>query len=228
MEYTIQKEATVDNLGEIFYVEAPFDEALKALKKQKINHPITARDLAYARIQEGKHSSLSTNDSYVKEGSLFIPKSENKHYLVRNSFVLEDAAKAVDQHRHYQEYFLDKKIVDDYIQKQSKSNALFIVKDIFPIPTYCFDQEAITNWFFQDQAKDYGLFLKDVGIKQLSFYVNRDDYIDEQKAPFANQLWLRALDFVSNVLGGGLDLTDGVRGVLKESREASTPKNLGT
>ena len=226
MIYNLQEEATVDNLGKIFYISAPFNQALDILKKNRINHPITARDLAYARIQEGKHSSLSTNDSYVKEGSLFIPKSENKRYLVRDSFVLKDVDNATDHHAHNQEYFLEEKVVNDYLQKQSKSNDLFIVKDLSPIPTNRFDQEAITNWLFQDQAKDYGLFLKDAKIKQLSFYLNSDDYIDKQKAPFANQLWLGALDLDSVVDGdgGGLYCTYWVRGVLKESREASTSK----
>jgi hypothetical protein len=48
-------EATVESLGNIYRVEAPFDEALEALTAQNARI-ISARDLAYARISQGEDS----------------------------------------------------------------------------------------------------------------------------------------------------------------------------
>ena len=59
-------ESNVEGLGIIQGVAKPFGEALKTIKDAGAN-PISARDLAYARIQKGNNSSLCTKGSYIKE-----------------------------------------------------------------------------------------------------------------------------------------------------------------
>ena len=61
-------EAKVEGLGDIYEVSAPFDESMKALRVQGIRQPITSRDLAYARREAGKRSSLCSYGSYTREG----------------------------------------------------------------------------------------------------------------------------------------------------------------
>ena len=48
------------------YVEAPFDKALNALKKEKYNL-ISLEENAKLRMQEGKDAFISQNGNYTRE-----------------------------------------------------------------------------------------------------------------------------------------------------------------
>jgi hypothetical protein len=86
-----QIETHINGLGNIFYCnDSAFDDASKAVLK-KSDELISLRDLAYGRIVDAKangnwkNSSLNTNGSYVKEGSLFVPNAENKRIWLPES-----------------------------------------------------------------------------------------------------------------------------------------------
>ncbi|MBA7625468.1 hypothetical protein ES703_32898 [subsurface metagenome] len=53
----------------------------------------------------------------------------------------------------------------------------------------------------EKEAKVYGEFLDDVGIKKIPVWVVNKDYIHKQGYPFARQMWLGGLTFESE-LGG--------------------------
>ena len=220
----VQKEVYVEGLGQIYVCnDSAFDDESEAVLG-KSDSLITLRDLAYARIHEGKDSSVSKNGSYVQEGSLFVPKSDNKRIWLRDSLVLQNPASAVKAHKKNNEYQLPQGFdVNAHLASIGKDNYL-VLKDISSVPTNRFGEDPRMVWAFGDQSKAYGDFLSGAGIKNLNIwmYTDDDNYIDSQKGPFANQLWLLRLDDYSLIGGSGRDLDDydrvrGVRAVQKNS-----------
>ena len=231
-----QIETHVNGLGNIFYcTDSAFDDASKAVLK-KSDELISSRDLAYGRIVDAKangswkNSSLCTNGSYVREGSLFVPNADNKRIWLRESLVLQNPSDAVKAHKKGNEYVPKNFKVGEYLEQIGKDN-YFIVSDTSSIPTERFGEDARTVWAFKDQAKEYGTFLKDSGITSMNIWMyNSDDkHINSQSGPFANQLWLHRLDSISDIDGNVRDLDDNyrVRGVSRESAEGSALKNAG-
>ena len=203
----ITLEANVKGLGEVYKVEnAPFDEALKALGDKEI---ITARDLAYARIKEGKDSSLSQNGSYIREGVVYVLNSQNKIILIRNSLILKSPKKAVQAHRKGEEYLISKKLANNVSKYADDAITL---SNVTSIPTNRFGEDQTTAWLFNDMAKEYGLFLKDeCDINEMLLSFDSNEYINKQKSPYANQLWLHWLDNWSGLDGYGRFLYNGDR-----------------
>lgn len=214
----VYKEADVKNLGRVlYYDQGSFDVSLGAIKNKGADI-ITAKQLAYARMQRNKTHSLSQNGSYIKEGSLFVPKAEHKRYLLRESLVLENPEAVVQAHRAGKECSLGENFdVVKYLETLPKGSYL-VLDNLKPVSTEGFGDDEKMVWLFGELAKDYGLFLNKAGVKQTGFYfyTDNDSGIDAQKQPFANQAWLHRVDNDSNVYGNDRDLHyDGrVRGVL--------------
>ncbi|MFH1182217.1 MAG: hypothetical protein V1702_04620 [Candidatus Woesearchaeota archaeon] len=218
----VQTEAQIKGLGTIVYCnDASFNVGLDAVLRGS-NGLISLRDLAYARIQAGKAMSVSQNGSFVREGSLFVPKTGNKRIWLRDSLMLLDPSDAVKAHRKCDEYLLPKSFnVDAYLEQIGKDNYL-VLKDTSAVPTNRFGEHERMVWAFQDQAEKYGQFLKSVGIHHVKIwmYPDYDEHIDMQLGPFAYQLWLRGLKNNSRIDGGrSLDRNTWVRGVRRESAE---------
>jgi len=231
----VDTECVVAGLGTIVYCNgSAFDKASKVVLK-KSDELISFRDLAYARIVDAenrgswKNSSLCTNGSYVKEGSLFVPNSNNKRIWLSDSLVLQKPALAVKAHKNNVEYVPRNFKVGEYLEQIGKDN-YFVLSDTSSIPTNRFGEDARTVWAFKDQAKDYGLLLDGAGIKAMNIWMYNDNasHIDSQSGPFANQLWLHRLDFSSDIDGDDRDLGDDfrVRGVRRESSAEGAQKNI--
>ena len=218
-------EADVKGLGEVHKVDKPFDEALKTIKQAGAS-VISTRDLAYARIEQGRNSSLCNNGSYVKEGVLYVP---GKTLFIRNSPLLNQrlVGKAVEAHRKGSEFYVDDKLANKYQEQAEadknktpeKRKTLAINKrGGFNIPTNRFKDEELTLWLFKDQAEAYGNFLKENNINEMPVYLSSDS-----KKNFANQVWFGSLGGRSGLLGDNWYLGCGrVRGVLKQTGEASS------
>ncbi len=117
----IQLEGTAPEIGNIAYVERPFDQATEDLKVEGFTN-ISARDLAAARIALGYNHSMSQMGSYVKEGDLYIPQNlsstgKTKVLFLRDSLVLQNSSAATNAHRNRVEYFVDKKSAE--LQEQA-------------------------------------------------------------------------------------------------------------
>jgi len=227
----VKKETHVDGLGTLYLCnDSAFDSASKAVLTTA-DSLITLRNLAYARIQEGKDSSVSTNGSYVKEGSLFVPKAANKRIWLRESLVLAHPSDAVASHKRGDEYVLPEGFnVDAHLEQVGKDN-YFILTNTDSVPTNRFGEDERTVWLFGDQAKAYGEFLgsepKKIENVNIWMYTGNDKHIDSQKGPFANQLWLHWLGDNSDVDGNnwGLNNSNSVRGVRYEHAAGVAPKN---
>ena len=200
-------------------VYAPFDEALAEL--QKHGHKlISLPQNALLRIQHGKDAYISQNGNWTREGILYTPGEGNK--LVRVSPIFESAKKAVQAHRNGEEFYPTRKQIE-----QSLEDSIDFPEEEIGIPTNRFGSEALTVYAFggEIEARAYGKFLRESGIKEMPVYAVGKDYVNKQSQPFARQLWFWHLDAKSGLSGCGRNL-DGncrVRGV-KVSTEATSLK----
>lgn len=203
MPQVYKETENIKDLGfDIQRCNAPFDQALVALGSRDI---ITASQLAYARIIAGSEHSLSQYGSYTKEGSLFVPKAKEgrRRLLLSNSLALENPVAATEAHRKGQEYSLGKDFnVERFLGQLKEDEDYFVIDDLSQVPVERFGEDERTVWLFKEHAKEYGLFLKDAGVKNIGFYLytNNDKHIGVQTYSFANQLWLGWIGDVSNVI----------------------------
>ena len=98
------------------------------------------------------------------------------------------------------------------------------------IPTNRFGEDALTVFAFggETEARNYGEFLRQAGIKEMPVWAVSNDYVNKQDKPFARQMWFW-------YLGGGSGL-DGIdralygnrmRGVLNKTSEAGSQIKKG-
>jgi hypothetical protein len=211
------------------YVEAPFDQALKALKKEKYNL-ISLEENAQLRIQEGKDAFISQNGNYVKEGVIYLPSKEV--YLTKISPIIQNAQEATECHRKGKEFYLNK----SQTEKALKDAVKFPKNSNYEIPTSEFGNDAITAFAFGKIAKDYGNFLKEAGINAMPVWL-----ASCENKPFARQMWFGRLGSVdgSGLDGGrGLDCSNSrARGVRSNAEgvaqkisnvESYTPKQISS
>jgi hypothetical protein len=188
-------------------IYAPFDRALTEFQKNDYKL-ISLPQNAELRIQQGKDHYVSKNGNWVKEGALYVPRKGR--FITRHFTVLDDPRKATQAHKKEKEYFVPGEQVEMALE-----DSVHVPYDVNEIPTDRFGENAIAMFCFGKNAKDYGLFLKDVGISNMPLWFNEEDYVQEQEKPYANQLWLGRLDFRSGLYGycKGLDYYVRSRGV---------------
>ena len=197
------------------YVAAPFDQAKEALENEGYEM-ISLEQMAQLRIQEGKDSFVSKNGNWTKEGFLYVPKKGI--FLTKNSPIMKSAEKATECHRNGEDFYPTSKQVE-----KSLVDACKITNK--EIPTSRFAEEELTAYAFGSQAKAYGEFLKEAGIKNLNIYT-----ADMQDKPFATQAWLGGLVSDSGLGGNYWDLDRGLandiraRGVQKSTAEGGSQK----
>jgi len=168
-------------------VYAPFDKAKEALES-KGYRIISLEENAKLRMQQGKDHYVSQNGNWTREGVVYAP---NKGiFLTKNSPIMANAKEATQSHRKGNEYFLTEEQVEQALQDSVKLSKK-------SIPTNRFKENEIANFAFGDVAEDYGLFLKDAGIKKMPVYLT-----NVSDKPFARQLWFRGLDLRSGLRGG--------------------------
>ena len=196
------------------YVEAPFDQALNALKEEKYNL-ISLEENARLRMQEGKDSFISQNGNYVQEGVIYLPSKEI--YLTKISPIIQNAQSATECHRKGNEFYLNK----SQAEKALKNAVKFPKNSNYEIPTSEFGNDAITDFAFGKIAKDYGTFLKEAGINAMPVWL-----ANCENKPFARQMWFRRLDDRSVLYGDyrGLDYDGRARGVRDVSAEGAAQK----
>ncbi len=197
-----------------------FDKALEQLSKNDFE-VISLSQNAELRIKEGKDSYVSQNGNRVREGVIYRPNENNQILLARNSPLLDLklASRAVSAHRAGSEYHISEELARQYSNKSSQSPdaEVFHLDNLEPIIVEKFDKDPRARWLFQSQTEAYKELLEEAKIKEMNLYFNDKDYINSQKGPYANQLWLHGLDCGGRSVldGGGWDLgfDDSVRGV---------------
>ena len=198
----------------------PFDRAQKVLESGGYRI-ISLSENAQLRIQQGANHDISRNGNWTREGIIYIPKEKPR--LVRNSPILYSAREAVKAHRNGKEFYP----TNDGVEQALTDSAEFPSSNI-EIPTGSFGEDALTVYAFggEQQAKAYGEFLRQAGIKKLPVWVVDQDYVQKQNRPFARQMWFRNLGGGSILVGYGryLRCGDRLRGV-KVSAEGTSQKS---
>jgi hypothetical protein len=215
---TAKLEATIQGLGEVFYVDAPFDVSLEELRSAGAE-PIYAKQLAYARAKVQFDHSLNKIGSYVREGMLIVP-AEKKTILIRYSplLVQKMAKYAVYAHGERKNFSAIKKEFDKY-QDLANSNSplVYILKNKTPIPTNRFDDDRAV-WLFGENAKPFGDYLQENGIPEMPIDIEDDEDTCKSTQPHFNQLWFYRINGVGYLQS--LHACNRVRGV--RSNEGNT------
>jgi hypothetical protein len=202
-------------------VYAPFNEAQEALESNGYRI-ISLIENAQLRMQQGAGSYISRNGNWAREGIIYTPRGKPR--LVRNSPILFSAKEATEAHRQGREFYPSA----DAIEQALTDSVEFPLSNI-EIPTNRLADEQFTSYAFggEEQAKAYGEFLNQAGIKKLPVWVVSSEHVNSQDNVFARQMWFRSLDIRSYLSGSDWDLhvDVGMRGV-KNSAEG-TRQNLG-
>lgn len=157
------------------YAIGPFDKAKDALESEGYR-VISLEEQAGLRIQEGADSSVSTRANWAREGVIYIPI--RGIFLTKNSPIMDNAKGATECNRHEREFYLHK-------EKVEKALASSVRIDNTEIPTDRFSEEALTNFAFGKNARDYGEFLKENGIDRINVWL-----ANAAINSFARQAWL--------------------------------------
>lgn len=220
--------------GKILRVDAPFDEALTALRQAGCRYPIPVKDLAAARMEKGKGHSLSQNGSYTREGVLYF--QDTPPILALNSPLLDLrlASQAVQANREGRYFFTqDEAMYEEFarLAEQGKSlepeerKAVYLPKsgciltkdnaDFLGILRTLFGGKTAVDNYLAFNGGDIPLFLIEHG------------EVRAQEGTLLTQLWFWDLDDGSGLGGDGryLGFSGRVRGVLKSERAiASEPQ----
>lgn len=204
MSSSLKFEGNVEGVGNVYYVEAPFDEEMKLFKENGLAL-ISAKDLAYARIKLGKDHSVSQNGSWIREGDLYVPRrlaGETSIVRLKKSLVIDEPEPAVEAHKKGNEARIDDDFAMSIFEKAKKgSEDYHVLESADAIPTDRFGENATAIFLFgKQQAKDYGLFLKDAKINVMRLYFHDIRHINSQ-GPYVSQLWFGWLGNYSNFIG---------------------------
>ena len=137
---------------------------------------VSLEQMAQLSIQEGKDSFIAKNGNWTREGFIYIPKKGA--FLTKNSPIMtsvEEASNCVDYHKQFYP-------TSEQVEKALEDSCKITNK---VIPTSRLAEEELTVYAFGKQAKNYGEFLKEAGIKNLNIYT-----ANMQDKPFAMQAWL--------------------------------------
>ena len=209
-------------------------KAVKAIKKEGCDL-ITAEEVALARMQLGEESQLCTEGTFIKEGFLMIPGQDgifnlergNELYLLRNSLVvsanktikenitLEGDSAHILRNCFDHKKFLEQLNQNEYLQVKTEE-----------IPTDRFEDEEMTLFLFGKHARDYGLFLKELGCNSFDHEWSDEIMI---KDPTIYQAFLIGISGPSDpddegsrgapIWGFDISEEDFVRGIIHENSE---------
>ena len=194
------------------YIEAPFDGAQEALESENY-FIISLKRNAKLRIQQGKNSGISKNGNWTREGILWVPKGKPK--LVPTSPILYSPKEAIQDHRYEREFYPTR----ERIESALVDSVDFPEKNI-EIPTNRFSEDALTVFAFggEVEARNYGEFLREAGIKEMLVRAVAQSYVDSQNQPFARQMWFGNLDCRSALDGDNryLNVSYRLRGIKED------------
>jgi len=166
---------------ELLSLVAPFDESIIEFK-EKGYRLMSVEESAKLILQEGENSPIYKNSGRVKEGIIYIP-GEGR-FLTKNSPVLENPEEATDSHRNLKNFY-----IEENQMVKALENSVKVPWEKNSFPTNRFNEEETTTFLFGELTKDYGLFLKDLGIKKMTLWSTEKRFVENRDKPFSNQLW---------------------------------------
>lgn len=219
--------------GRILRVDAPFDEALQTLRQAGCRYPISAEQLAKARMEKGKEHSLSTNGSYTRHGFIYL-KGENPLIALNSPLLDLRLAKQATQANREGKYFSTEneevyekfsKIAKEDANKEPEKRRVLISPSQQNFVISASDNADVLKGVFRSSAIPYTDFL---GYPIQTYLVDKNT-VNQQKGTLLTQMWLLRLSDGgrSGLVGSGRDFVYDVRvrGVSKTG-EASSQKVL--
>ena len=178
------------------YVKLPFDKAKIELESNGYRI-VSLSENARLRLNERINSEVSRNGNFVREGILYLP--DKRRFLTKNSPIIDYPEQATSCNRNNSEFYLN----DDMVQKSLSDSIEIKLKEI---PTNGFDEIDLSVYLFGENAKKYGDYLKNLGIKNLPIWLE-----ETSDKPFARQVWFREIDFWSIIYNQGRNLHKDLR-----------------
>jgi len=211
---------------EMLFVEAPFDRAKTAIEYAG-GKLATAQQVAQARIVAGPDSEVSRYGSWVAENFVYLPSGKIFITKAKNSPILKRPTVATEAHRNGIEFHISEEEAAS-LEKLAVSGEVYTLKkdESYNIPIKKFAKDGLARFVFGDTAADYAKFLQEAGAYEFQVFLAGSKYQKEQKAPFAQALWLHYVYYRSERDGYVRNLYDDywARGVRKAS-EANMTQN---
>jgi len=211
---------------EMLVAVAPFDQDLAALQRENAALT-TARQVALVRIIAGPKSSISQYGSWVAENIVYFPNGQIFITPAKYSPILKRAFEATAAYRNGEEFYISEEEAAS-LEKLAKSGEVYTLKqnENYQIPIKEFAKDGLARFVFGDTAADYAKFLQEAGAYEFQVFLAGSKYQKEQKAPFAQALWLHYVYYRSERDGYVRNLYDDywARGVRKAS-EANMTQN---
>jgi|SRR3989344_3262631 len=208
---------------EMLFVEAPFDQAKTAIESAG-GKLATAQQVAQARIVAGPDSEVSRYGSWVAENFVYLPSGKIFITKAKNSPILKRPTVATEAHRNGIEFHISEEEAAS-LEKLAVSGEVYTLKkdESYNIPIKKFAKDGLARFVFGDTAADYAKFLQEAGAYEFQVFLAGSKYQKEQKAPFAQALWLHYVYYRSERDGYVRNLYDDywARGVRKASDQVS-------
>ena len=188
------------------YVSGPFDLAKEALESEGYE-VIGLKDNAKLRMQFGPEADVSIMGNWVKGDVLYL---QDKRILLSSDgkLILDNAKYATDCHRRGEEFYLTNEQVESSLEDSIDLRG-------GPIPTNRFAEDYRTAQIFGEVAGDYGNWLGNLYIREISIRLGKT-----ADRSFVKPVWFNNLDNRSYLNGNDDDLyfDDRVRGVKRAPR----------
>ncbi len=205
--------------GEISTVYAPFDQALSELRSSGMRYPITARDLADARIQLGSSNLVSRDGSFTREGFAYA-KGEPVLLALQSPLLRKQLTEQAVQANRRGNYFLTSNLeVYEKLRAQAEKdkNKSPDKRKVIILPKKTnFDvtkQDDVAKGLLKDQTDDFFDFIKQESVKT---YLVSPNTVNSQNGTLLTQLWFGGVCGYRSGFDGnymGLSYVGRVRGV---------------
>ena len=232
---------------EIGTSQGPFDQSYPALLKAGFTFH-SAEQEAHARILAGPNSYVSRNGTYVNNAHVYQPKDSGIVLIVdgKHNPILANPSEATNAHRNGNEFYVNTPKLLNRAErdpkKAVKSGVLALARPVkkgmlssseanpFEVSVDELAENPYFAFTLRDEAKPYGQFLKQAGIKSVPVYLVNESNTKKETNPFSRLLWVGDLDDRSVFFGYSRDLNVGdsrVRGVRPSASavSASTQKS---
>jgi hypothetical protein len=180
--------------GRILRVDAPFDEALQTLRQAGCRYPISAEQLANARMKKGKRHSLSTNGSYTRHGFVYLRGEAPLIALDSPLLDLRLARKATQANRDENYFSTDdgevyekfSNIAKEDANKEPERRRVLVLPNQKNFMISASDNTDVLKGVFRGSAIPYVDFLG----YPIQVYLVDKNTVNQQKGTLLTQMWL--------------------------------------
>ncbi|MBN2142682.1 hypothetical protein JW711_05115 [Candidatus Woesearchaeota archaeon] len=189
-EYEVKIDDALESALGIKSRIANCEEAVKAYAKSS-GTVLTSKEMAEARNNAKRGTSIWRHGSYVREGVVCFPGVSTRYLFVRDSPVLSNVEAAYEAHKQARKYILEDNETTAILEYATFGNS-DVHWEVSPrtIPTDKFGKDPLTVWLFKEEAEKYGLELKLQNIDEVQIGLDPKEVVDRNDKPYASMLWI--------------------------------------